>query len=173
MGKFIHAPVIPADDQWRLEKLQGFKILDTPPEAPFNYIAAQAACLCNTPIAIVSLVDKYRVWYKASVGMDGLQEVPREDSLCSMVILQDAVTVFQDALEDPCLLANPFVAGDFGLRFFAGAPIRTEDGFRLGAVCVIDQKPRSFSAEDQQNLEKLAAQAMQEIKARLCQPVAN
>ena len=151
----------------RLEKLKTFKILDSQPEHPFNQIAIEACHTFNMPIALVSLVDKYRIWYKASVGLNGLKEVPREDSLCSFVIMQDAVTVFTEALKEPCLLANPFVVSDFGLRFFAGAPIITPDGFRLGGVCVVDIKPRAFTSEDQVILEQLAARAMDEIRLRL------
>jgi len=130
----------PENEVARLKKLNSFKILDSQPEHPFNQIAVKACQTFNTPVALVSLVDKYRIWYKASIGMNGLKEVLREESLCSLVILQDAVNVFNDALPDPCLLSNPFVAGDFGLKFFAGAPIITPDGFRLGGVCVIDKK---------------------------------
>lgn len=158
----------PANETTRLEKLKTYRILDTQPEHPFNQIAMEACQLLQTPIAIISLVDKYRVWYKASVGMDGTKEVPRNDSLCSLVVLQDQVTIINDALQDPCLLANPFVAGDFGLKFFAGAPIKTPDGFRLGGVCVIDKRPREFSAANQKVLENLATRAMQEIKQRIC-----
>jgi len=160
-------PALTATETQRLNKLKTFKILDSEPEHPFNIIAVEACHTFNTPIAIVSLVDKYRVWYKASVGLNGIKEVLREDSLCSMVILQDAVTVFNEALEEPCLLSNPFVAGDFGLRFFAGAPIITSDGFQLGAVCVIDKKPRRFTEGDKLILENMASRAMQEIKKRL------
>ncbi len=154
-------------EELRLAKLHEYKILDSQSEGPFNNIAIVAANMFKMPVALVSLVDKYRVWYKASIGMNGLQEVPRNDSLCSLVIQQDAVTVFNDALKEPCLLANPFVAGDFGLRFYAGAPIKTPDGFNLGAVCVIDTVPRAFSEEDQRSLEQLAALVMNKIKLRL------
>lgn len=159
--------VAPDVEELRLAKLHEYKILDSHSEAPFNNIALIAAHAFKTPVAIVSLVDKYRVWYKASVGMQSLQEVPRNESLCSLVILQDAVTIFNDALQEPCLLANPFVAGDFGLRFYAGAPIKTPDGFNLGAVCVIDTIPRDFSKEDQRSLEQLAALVMNNMKLRL------
>lgn len=168
MGRIIDLQTIPANENLRLEKLESLKILDSPPEAAFDHIAGLAADRFNTPIALVSLVDKYRVWYKASFGLDNLKEVPRSDSLCSLVILQEAVTVINDTLKEPCLLVNPFVAGKMGLRFYAGAPIKTPDGFRLGAVCVIDQHPREFSAADQKDLEDLAALAMAEIKQRLC-----
>ena len=162
MNKTLIPTSRPANETSRLEKLQNYKILDTQPEHPFNQIAVEACQLLETPIAIVSLVDKYRVWYKASVGMNDTKEVPREDSLCSLVVLQDEVTIINNALQDPCLLANPFVAGDFGLKFFAGAPIITPDGFRLGGVCVIDKKPRELSLAHQLVLEDLAARAMQE-----------
>ena len=168
MTNILEMPLIPENDEARLEALQGYQILDSQPEAYFNYIAVLAAKRFDAPVALISLVDKYRVWYKASIGMDNLQEVARKDSLCSLVILQDAVTIFNDALLEPCLLANPFVAGEFGLRFYAGAPIKTFDGIRLGAVCVIDRKAREFRQEDQIALEELATMAMHEIKQRLC-----
>ena len=164
----VETSVIPANEQARIESLRSYQILDSQPEAPFNFIAALAAKRFDAPVALISLVDKYRVWYKSAIGLGDLKEVDRQDSLCSMVVLQDAVTVFNDALQEPCLLANPFVAGDFGLRFYAGAPIKTPDGIRLGAVCVIDKYPRSFEEADQKALEELAAMAMQEIKNRLC-----
>jgi len=167
MENLVMTPALANTETQRLDKLKTFNILDSQPEHPFNIIAVEACHTFNTPIAIVSLVDKYRVWYKASVGMNGIKEVLREDSLCSMVILQDAVTVFNEALKEPCLLSNPFVAGEFGLRFFAGAPIITSDGFRLGAVCVIDKKPRKFTEGDKLILENMASQAMQEIMNRL------
>ena len=168
MNEILTTTTRPKNETTRLEKLKTYKILDTQPEHPFNKIAVEACQLLETPIAIISLVDKYRVWYKASVGMDSTKEVPRDDSLCSLVVLQDKVTIINDAIQDPCLLANPFVAGDFGLKFFAGAPIITPDGFRLGGVCVIDKKPREFSVANQQVLQDLASRAMHEIKKRIC-----
>lgn len=168
MRNVLELPLIPAEDALRLEVLNSYQILDSQPEAPFNYIAALAAKRFDAPVALISLVDKYRVWYKASIGLENTKEVPRQDSLCSLVILQDAVTVFNDALQEPCLLANPFVASDFGLRFYAGAPIKTFDGIRLGAVCVIDHQARPFNQADQDALAELADMAMQEIIKRLC-----
>ncbi|GEO04059.1 hypothetical protein AAE02nite_17230 [Adhaeribacter aerolatus] len=168
MTKIRETTAIPDNEQIRLECLRSYRILDSQPEAPFNLIATLAAERFNAPVALISLVDKYRVWYKASIGLGGINEVPRQDSLCSMVVLQDAVTVINDALQEPCLLVNPFVASNFGLRFYAGAPIKTPDGLRLGAVCVIDKHPRYFDESEQKGLEELAAMAMQEIKNRLC-----
>lgn len=168
MENLLDVPVVPANEELRLERLEAYQIVNTPPEDPFDYIVNRAAQTFETPIALISLVDKYRVWYKATIGMNGLKEVPRNDSICSLVILQDTVTIFNDTLKEPCLLANPFVAGEFGLRFYAGAPIKTPDGFNLGAVCVLDKQPRTFSEADQQELEKLAAMVMHEIKQRLC-----
>lgn len=168
MTNTINYPTLPINEKKRLETLASYQILDSQPEEPFNKIVALAAKRFNAPVALISLVDKYRVWYKASLGMENLSEVSRKDSLCSMVILQDAVTIFNDALQEPCLLANPFVAGSFGLRFYAGAPIKTIDGIRLGAVCIIDKNPRYFSPAEQKDLEDLAVLAMQEIKHRLC-----
>jgi GAF domain-containing protein len=159
--------LIPPEEEERLEALYRLDILDSISEGPFENIAAYAVQKFQVPIAIISLVDKYRVWYKASIGLEGLKEVPRGDSLCSLVILQDAVTVFNNALQEPCLLANPFVAGEFGLRFFAGAPIKTTDGFRIGALCIIDKQARELSAAETAALESLAAFVMEKIRLRL------
>jgi GAF domain-containing protein len=161
--------LIPPEEAERLKALHQLDILDSIAEGPFENIAAYAVQKFQVPIAIISLVDKYRVWYKASIGLDGIKEVPRGDSLCSLVILNDTVTVFQNALLEPCLLANPFVAGEFGLRFFAGAPIKTPDGFKIGGLCILDKQPREISAADTAALESLAAFVMEKIRLRLIQ----
>jgi GAF domain-containing protein len=161
--------LIAEEEEARLAALYRYEILDTVAEGPFDRVAAFAAARFQVPIAVVSLVDKYRVWYKAALGLGNLREVPRGDSLCSLVVLNEAATVFRDALEEPCLLANPFVAGEFGLRFFAGAPIKTTDGYKIGAVSIIDKIPREFTPQQQADLQNLAAFVMEEIRLRLCQ----
>ncbi len=159
-------PIIPEDDEERVQNLKSYKILDTPTEGPFNHVASIAAHMFKVPIALVSLVDRDRVWFKANVGMEGITETARGQSLCSIGILTDEVTTFNNAIEEPCLLSNPLVAGEFGLRFYAGAPIKTPEGYNIGTVCVIDKEPREFSAADQRVLEHLASIVMDELKLR-------
>ena len=160
-------PIIPKNDAERLKALYRYEILDTPPEGAFNRIASLAAKLFQVPIALISLVDNERVFFKANVGMPGVTNVPRGESLCSLAILQEKPTVFKDAENEPCLLANPLVAGSFGLKFYAGAPLITSDGYNIGTVCLVDKKSRDFSEKEMEMLEDLAAVVMDEIEIRI------
>lgn len=159
-------PIIPENEEARLEKLKEYNILDTKSEGPFNNVASIAAHMFKTPMAFVSFVDKDRVWFKANVGLPGVTDTPRGVSLCSLAVLEDQVTVFNNAAEEPCLLANPLVAGEFGLRFYAAAPLKTPDGYNIGAVCIVDKEPREFSPADQRVLEHLASIVMDELALR-------
>ena len=159
-------PIIPKNENERLETLQSYKILDTEPERFFDNVAQMIARCLNMPIALISLVDKERVFFKANVGMPGTQNVSRGISLCSLAILEPQTTIFNNALEEPCLLANPLVAGEFGLRFYAGSPITTPDGYNIGTVCVLDKKPREFSEADNDLLSRFANSVMIEIENR-------
>ena len=163
---FIGVNIIPDNEGERLQKLQDYEILDTPQEGAFNHIAAMAAHMFKVPIALVSLVDAERVWFKANVGMPNVKSVPRGESLCSLAILSDGITLFENALNEPCLLANPLVSGNFGLRFYAGAPLKTSEGLNIGSLCIVDKEPREFSETDQKMLENLAAIVMDEIELR-------
>jgi GAF domain-containing protein len=98
-----------------------------------------------------------------------VQEVPRGDSLCSLAILKNDTTVFVNALDEPCLLASPIVAGKFGLRFYAGHPLVTNDGFPIGTFCIVDKAPRPFSPEDEQVLQHLASLVMCKLEDRKLQ----
>jgi signal transduction histidine kinase len=160
-------PIIPPNDEQRLQALYRYEILDTPPEGAFNRVAEMATKVFNIPIALVSLVDKERVFFKANVGLPGHKEAKRGESLCSLAVLQDRPTVFEKAENEACLLANPFVAGSFGLKFYAGAPLITHDGFRIGTMCIIDKVEREFSEKDQAILQDMAAIVMDEIEIRL------
>ena len=159
-------PIIPDDDDARVNKLKEYNILDTKTEGPFNNVASIAAHMFKTPMAFVSFVDKDRVWFKANVGLPGVTDTPRGVSLCSLAVLSSEVTVFNNAAEEPCLLANPLVAGEFGLKFYAAAPLKTPDGYNIGAVCIVDREPREFSDADQRVLEHLASIVMDELKLR-------
>ena len=159
-------PIIPANEAQRLKAVDSYNIFHNIPEGFFNKLAHIIAETFNTPIALVSLVGKDEVFFKANVGMEGTESVDRGVSLCSLAVLDNAPTIFEDALKEPCLLSNPLVAGDFGLRFYAGAPITTPDGYNIGTVCVVDKSPRSFSGEDREVLVQFAASAMQAIEER-------
>jgi PAS domain S-box-containing protein len=166
MDKTLEKGIIPQNDAQRLEALKRYKILDTPPEESFNNIAHLMAETFEVPIALISLVDKDRVFFKGAAGMPGLQYTDRSASLCSYAILSGSPTVFDKPLEEPCLLSNPLVHGEFGLRFYAGAPLVTSDGYSIGAVCIVDKKERTFSDREQDMLVRFARLVMQEIELR-------
>ncbi|GAB3197728.1 GAF domain-containing protein [Pontibacter aydingkolensis] len=158
-------PIIPDNEEERLAKLRSLNLLDTYEEnGTFKHIAAIASRMFNVPIALVNLVDRDFVVTKAQAGMDGITKVERGISLCSLSILRSEVTVFENAREEPCLLANPMVTGEFGLQFYAAAPLTTKDGFNIGAVCIVDKASRKFPESDQKMLESLAAVVMEEIE---------
>lgn len=159
--------IIPDDDDARLRALYRYEILDTPSEGAFDKIARIAQAVFKVPIALVALIDKDKVFFKANVGMGKTRYVDRGISLCSLAIMEDGVTVFENAPQDPCLLHNPLVAGSFGLKFYAGAPIINHEGYRIGTVCIVDHKPRTFPQDQRAILEQLAALVMDELELRL------
>jgi PAS domain S-box-containing protein len=159
--------IIPENDDQRIAALKRYQILDTPPENSFDHVARLATQIFGVPISLVSLVDAEQVYFKANVGMGTAKGSPRGMSLCSLAVMQPDVTVFENAAEESCLLANPNVAGSFGLKFYAGAPITTHDGFLIGTLCVIDKTPRTFSLSDREILKSLAKIVMDEIELRL------
>ena len=166
MDNSFGKPIIPADDDERIKALKAYEILDSAPEGFFNNLAHIVAKSFDAPIALISLVDKEEVFFKANVGMEDTSHVPRGVSLCSLAVLDKEPTIFENALDEPCLLTNPLVAGSFGLRFYAGAPIVTPDGFNIGTVCVVDKEPRTFSELDTELLKRFADAAMDAIIKR-------
>jgi GAF domain-containing protein len=158
--------IIPANDVERLKALRSYEVLDSLPESFFDNLAHIVARTFDTPIALISLVDKDRVFFKANVGMPGTVNVSRGMSLCSLAVLDNEPTVFEDATKEPCLIANPLVAGEFGLRFYAAAPIVTPDGFNIGTVCIVDKQPRKFSESEQELLVQFSQSAMNAILER-------
>ncbi|MBB2145722.1 PAS domain-containing protein [Pedobacter sp. LMG 31464] len=159
--------IIPANDPQRLVALKRYRIMDSPSEESFDNIVRLCTQIFEVPISLVSLVDAERVFFKANVGMGNAKEANRGKSLCALAVLDPEVTVFEDALKEPCLIANPNVAGEFGLRFYAGAPLTTHDGFLIGTLCVIDKTPRIFSKKERQILAGMAAAIMDQIELRL------
>lgn len=150
----------------RIEALRRYDILDTPPDGAFDHVTAMAAKLFSAPIAIVSLVDTDRIWFKSHHGLD-VAQIDRAPGLCASAILENKPYLVSDALRDPRTLANPLVAGAMGLRFYLGVPLRTHDGFNLGTLCVIDFEPRSVTEEQIVLLEGLAALVMDQMELRL------
>lgn len=167
MNNTFGKPIIPDNEDERLAKLRSLNILNTyEEEGPFKHIVSIASRMFDVPIALVNFVDMDYVVTRAGVGVDGENRISRGTSLCSLSILRQETTVFEDACDDPCLLANPLVVGDFGLRFYAGAPLVTSDGYSIGAVCIVDKEPREFSESDRKMLESLASAVMDEIEKK-------
>ncbi|WP_205500181.1 GAF domain-containing protein [Rufibacter psychrotolerans] len=161
-------PIIPDNEEQRLAKLRSLTILNSyQEEGSFKHIAAMATRMFNVPIALVNLVDRDYVWTKGGMGLEATPPVPREVSLCSLAILKDETTVFENARQEPCLLANPMVTGDFGLQFYAAAPLTTSDGYNIGALCIVDKEPRSFSETDQKILQNLASIVVENLEKGL------
>ncbi len=151
----------------RLEAVRRYAILDTPPDGVFDRITALAADLFDVPIALVTIVDHDRIWFKSRYGLEGVEEIPRDPGLCASAILQDAPYVVESARKDPRTLANPLVSGSMGLQFYAAAPLKTGDGHRLGTLCIIDREPRVFSPRQANFLERLSHIVIDEMELRL------
>jgi GAF domain-containing protein len=145
---------LPAQETERLEKLRSYEILDSLPEEAHDRITRLAARMLDMPVAVISLVEGDRQWFKAQVG-GTRNEIPRELSFCAHAICQDDVFVIEDTTKDPRFSQNPFVTGDPNVRFYAGAPLRTNDGLNMGTLAVLDSKPRTLSEDDKQNLTDL------------------
>lgn len=157
---------IPDNEEQRLAALRTYDVLMGPSEEALNNIAHILAEDMDMPFAMVSLVDADEVLFKGNYGLSGVRSTPRGMSLCSLVILSEEPTVIVNAADDPCLLDNPLVHGDFGLRFYAGAPIITPEGYPLGAVCVFDKKERELTPKQQARLVRYAAIVMHELTLR-------
>jgi hypothetical protein len=155
-----------ADEEGRMNAVRRYDLLDTPPDGAFDRITALAARIFNVPIALVTVVDHDRIWFKSRHGLDAAQ-IDRDPGLCASAILQDVPWVVNDARVDPRTLANPLVAGAMGLQFYAGAQLSTRDGYNLGTMCVIDSEPRGFTVGELATLHDLAAMVMSELELRL------
>lgn len=149
----------------RLAVLQSYNILDTPPEAQFDRIARLASAILGTPMAAVTLVDRDRQWFKAEVGL-GFTETPRQDSMCAHTMLRDGPMVVEDTLADARFANSTLVADAPHARFYAGVPLRARDGTPLGAVCGIDDHPRSVSQRELALLADLAQLVMEQLELR-------
>jgi GAF domain-containing protein len=151
----------------RLKAVARYDILDTPTDAAFDRIVAVAAKVFGVPIASVSIVDRDRVWFKASLGLSGVREVGRDPGLCASAVLEGETYQVSDARSDPRTCEHPLVTGEPGLRFYAAAPIITGDGQRLGTVAVMDTEPHEATPEQLAMLTDLAGLAMDQLELRL------
>ncbi|MDF1609747.1 histidine kinase dimerization/phosphoacceptor domain -containing protein [Hoeflea sp. YIM 152468] len=149
----------------RLRALYAYEVLDMDREKDFDDIAQLTAAVCGTPIALVSLVDADRQWFKASVGF-AMRETPIETSLCSHAILEDEFIEIEDTMKDPRMVDNPLCCSDPGLRFYAGALLKTADGLPIGTLCVLDHEPRSLTPLQRDTIKVLARQVMMQFEMR-------
>jgi GAF domain-containing protein len=156
------AAPLPANEDERLAALYALLILDTPPEERFDKIVAFAASEFDVPIALLTLVDRERQWFKASTGID-VCETGRDISFCGHAILQPEIMVVPDALQDARFADNPLVTGEPGIRFYAGAPLTMPSGAALGTLCLIDRRPRTLDAMELGILSTLRDLAVLEL----------
>lgn len=149
----------------RLAALRSYQILDSKPERTYDDIVQIAACICDTPIALISLVDESRQWFKARVGLDAL-ETPRDQAFCAHTILGPIPLVVADARNDPRFDDNPLVTGDPQIRFYAGVPLFSADGLAIGTLCAIDNKERRLTQGQVEALVALGRQVIANFEAR-------
>ena len=157
--------VKPVNEEGRIAALEKYAILDTDPEQPFDDLTLLASFVCKTPIALISLVDEDRQWFKSHVGMDA-SETSRDIAFCSTAIMQSDVLVVPDALLDERFRDNPLVASDPHIRFYAGAPLINEDGYALGTLCVVDRRPRELAPEQREALKALSRLVLAQLEFR-------
>jgi len=158
----VKRPEIPSNEETRLNKLRSLNILDTPSEERFDRLTRLAKRMFNVPIALVSLIDENRQWFKSCQGLS-VSETPRDISFCGHAILDDEIFMVTDTIKDERFADNPLVLGEPHIRFYAGCPLRSEDGSRLGTLCIIDQIPRIFYQEDLDELKSLAELVEREL----------
>jgi PAS domain S-box-containing protein len=149
----------------RIAALDSYRILDTAPESAFDDIVTIASEICQVPMALISLVDSKRQWFKAALGLE-VSETPREIAFCAHAIQQQSTMVVPDATGDPRFAANPLVTGSPNLRFYAGTPLVSPDGEALGTLCVLDTRPRTLSARQHAALQALGRQVMNQLEYR-------
>lgn len=158
-------PAIPQNEAERLAALRRYAILDTAPERAYDDIVKLASYVCQASIATITLVDEQRQWFKARTGVTHTEN-PREQSFCAHTILQQETLIIEDATRDVRFADNPLVTAENGLRFYAGAPLMTADGFALGSLCVMDTHPHALAPEQRTALEALARMVVNILELR-------
>ena len=156
---------LPKNEKQRLKVLWQYEVLDTVPEEIFDDLTELAARICGAPLALISLVDENRQWFKSRVGVTQT-ETARDISFCAYTILQNDLFIVPDATLDKRFANNPLVTSDPKIRFYAGAPLVTPDGHALGALCVLDQVPRQLNADQRQALRVLARHVVGQLELR-------
>jgi diguanylate cyclase (GGDEF)-like protein len=151
------------NEEARLADLENYRIVDTAPDESFDRIARLACAMARTPVALISLIDSDRQWFKSNVGMDAL-ETPRGMAFCAHAVMEDDVMIVEDATLDPRFSGNPLVTG--GIRFYAGAPIKSPAGYRLGTLCVVDRVARRMEPRTREILKDMAAMVVSELELR-------
>jgi GAF domain-containing protein len=158
------APV-PSPDEARVAALEKYAILDTEPEQAFDDLTLLASYICKTPIALISLVDEKRQWFKSKVGLS-VSETPREIAFCSTAIQHSDVMIVPDTLEDDRFRNNPLVVSEPRIRFYAGAPLINQDGHALGTLCVVDRTPRELGPDQKEALRALSRLVLAQMEFR-------
>ena len=153
------------NEKKRLKVLWQYEVLDTVPEELFDDLTELAARICEAPIAMISLVDEKRQWFKSRIGTD-VRETSREVSFCSHAIRQSDLFIVPDATLDKRFARNPLVTSEPRIRFYAGAPLITPDGYALGTLCVLDKSPRQLRQEQKQALTILARHVVSQLELR-------
>ena len=165
--------IAPAKEVLRIKALQKYEILDTPPDGSFTHIVELASKILNVPIAIISLVDTDRIWFKSAIGVGDVKQIDRVPGLCASAILSDDLYVVENAITDPRTIANPLVAGEMGFRFYAAAPLKIREGYNLGTLCIIDTNPRQLTDDEKVMLQNLADIVIDQLELRLEARIAN
>lgn len=160
----MQAPAIPANEVERLHVLRALALLDTEEEERFDRLTRVATRMFNVPIALVTLVDSNRQWFKSCMGLP-VKETPRDISFCGHAILGNDTFIIPDASKDSRFVDNPLVTSDPHIRFYAGRPICTTHGFKIGTLCLIDSEPRAFEGKDVEDLNDLAVMVENELAA--------
>lgn len=156
---------LPKNESQRLKVLWQYDVLDTVPEEVFDELADLASHICEAPIALISLVDENRQWFKSRVGVS-VKRTSRDISFCTHAILQNGLFVVSDATKDPRFRNNPLVTGPQKIRFYAGVPLRSPDGYALGTLCVLDKQPRLLRPEQKKALAVLARHVETQLELR-------
>ncbi len=165
MGAVQFRVPVPRREKQRLAALDRYRILDTPPEEIFDDITMLASYICGTPIALITLVDPHRQWFKSKVGLT-MKETRRDIAFCAHAIMKRTLFVVPDAATDKRFAWNPLVTADPKIRFYAGAPLVTADNHALGTLCVLDRVPRTLTAAQKEAMQALSRQVMALLELR-------
>jgi anti-sigma regulatory factor (Ser/Thr protein kinase) len=164
-GGNMSAAVIATNESARLSDLRSYRILDTDPEKAFDDLTLLASYICQTPIALITLIDADRQWFKSRVGVS-ITQTPRAVAFCARAIEQPDLFIVPDATKDERFKANPFVVSEPKIRFYAGAPFRSSSGHALGTLCIVDCVPRELTDEQQNALRALSGQVQAQLELR-------